>query len=656
MSILNNFFGKKPADGSDQNEQQAPQQEEPNQVAAPAAPEAQQQAPQGAPADNKPEKIHAFDSFGREVLVPRDEWRKEFLEKGLKEVWDNADQLSFIIMKSLEDGFEADVIEAAKHLRDIDTNKERGWTFLGIVYMANNDLDNANKVLSDYVEQFGESSVVLTNLAKVCARRGESTVAMEMLWHALELDPNQDNAFMWYLSNSREKSPQALKESLNRIAALPNSWRARIWLAHDALEANDLDKALSLYNEALNMAPKPVPPDILQQISGELGQRGHLPEILRIVSPYYQPAVHGVMVGNNIIKAHLDLGQLDIAKSLVELLFSMKRPDWHKPLAFWDMEIAKARSELASVEINQSTPIELLAFDGPTWLRRDTPAITLSPAKGETPVVVALTSASFASPKAENSERKLQISNISGIIARALTIFMVEQVHFRTNALGRILQPWIANDNGGFALFGVPCEVNTACSLAKSSPLPAQFVAIPHIEEGEKVLTATIKLINVADETELGVITHEIDPRDLEPGFRALTEDFLKLVEEKASVQPVEAPGFYQVPAGPAFSNYQLRLEQSLIVSISASTPARSRSLHGERDIVDGMLQMCLANPLNGTLRLLLARILCDMRRIHPAVVEEYREKAELLEKTQPTPEPLRESVVVLMHMAQLRA
>lgn len=586
------------------------------------------------------------------MLVPREEWRVNFLDKNIKDSWDKPDQLAFLLMKALEDGFEADVIEAAKHLCEIDPKKERGSTILGIVYMANDDLDNASKTFSDYIDQFGESAAVLTNLAKVCARRGENTVSMEMLWHSLELDPNQENGFMWYLSISREKSVQAVKEAVNRIAALPNSWRARLWQAHDALEESNLDKALSLYQEALSTAQKPIAPDLLQQISGDLGSHGHLPEILKTVAPYYQPAIHGVMVGNNIIKAHLDLGQLDAAKALVETLFSMKRPDWHKALSFWDMEIAKAKAEIATDELKKNAQIELLAFDGPTWLRKDVPAAALCPAKANPPSVVAITSCSFSAFKNDEGKPRLQLSNIPGIMGRALSIFLVEQIHFRTDCIGRILQPWIASDNGGFALFGTPCDDATACALAKSAPVPAGFVAIPHITEGESLWTASIKLINTADSTELGSITHEITPNNLEPGFTALAQDFLKLIEEKANAKAFDAPSFYQVPNGQEFSNYQLRLEQALIVSISASSPARSRCLHGEREIVEGTLRMCLANPLNGTLRLVLARILSDMRRIHPSVVDEYRDRVLLMENAHATPAEVLPSVQQLLAQA----
>ena len=48
-------------------------------------------------------------------------------------------------------------------------------------------------------------------------------------------------------------------------------------------------------------------------------------------------------VGNNLIKAHLDLGRLDAARRILDALYALKRPDWRETLGFWDKELAKAR-------------------------------------------------------------------------------------------------------------------------------------------------------------------------------------------------------------------------------------------------------------------------------------------------------------------------
>jgi hypothetical protein len=62
--------------------------------------------------------------------------------------------------------------------------------------------------------------------------------------------------------------------------------------------------------------------------------------------------------------------------------------------------------------------------------------------------------------------------------------------------------------------------------------------------------------------------------------------------------------------------------------------------LHGERDIIDGNLQLCLAEPENLIPRILLAQTLLRMKKIRPQVVAEFRDKVLLLEKEKPLPDP----------------
>ena len=67
----------------------------------------------------------------------------------------------------------------------------------------------------------GESGIILANLAKVYDHKGDHPRAMETLWHALELDPNQENGLGWYEQIHREKDgPEGGLAALERIRAL----------------------------------------------------------------------------------------------------------------------------------------------------------------------------------------------------------------------------------------------------------------------------------------------------------------------------------------------------------------------------------------------------------------------------------------------------
>jgi len=279
----------------------------------PQAPKQDAEAPQPVKdLENDPNLIRVFDKYGQEVFITRDEWRSKVLPGTLQSHWNNPDQLYGTIINALNDGLLSDVLGAAEQLHRIDPIPSRAACLYGIVLMKNKRLDEAERVLRSFVEKHGEEGAVLTNLAKVYADRNENQLADDTLWHALEVDPNQDNGLAWYEALQRERfGEEAGLEALRRIAVLPGSWRAQVWLARAALKSRNLEQALAYYRESLSRSGNDIPADLLMQISGDLGNHGYLAELLELSEPHFVPELHGLQVGNNLIKAHLELGHLE---------------------------------------------------------------------------------------------------------------------------------------------------------------------------------------------------------------------------------------------------------------------------------------------------------------------------------------------------------
>lgn len=96
----------------------------------------------------------------------------------------------------------------------------------------------------------------------------------------------------------------------------------------------------------------------------------------------------------------------------------------------------------------------------------------------------------------------------------------------------------------------------------------------------------------------------------------------------------------YQLPETPYLANYLLRLEQLLAVRCAGMDGVSPAFLNGEREIVEGNLQLCLGCPNNIAARLLLAETLLTMNRIKPEVVHEFIDKVLMLQKENPLREP----------------
>ncbi len=253
--------------------------------AAPTAGPADAPSPAPAPAGQAEEPatqapIRAYDAYGREIFVPRDQWRDSVLAGAIERHWDDADALSGLIIQSLGDGFIDEMVKPADRLVELQPGAERGVVLQAIVYMKTGRLDDAERVLRDFMAARGETGIVLTNLAKIQDERGDEAGALATLWHALELDPNQDNGLGWYEAIHREHGGDAAGvAAMRKVAALPGSWRAQLWLAHGELGSHNLSGAIALYEESLARAGKDdlVVPDHRAAAQGREADRARRP-------------------------------------------------------------------------------------------------------------------------------------------------------------------------------------------------------------------------------------------------------------------------------------------------------------------------------------------------------------------------------------------
>jgi tetratricopeptide (TPR) repeat protein len=593
--------------------------------------------------------IRVFDEYGREMFITKQEWRKNVLPGILKKAWNQPDELYNVIVSTLNDGFRSDVIGAAKHLYKIDPDRSRSACVWGIVVMEEGRLDEAEKIFSDHIARHGEDGFILTNLAKVYARQNNDTKAEEILWHALEVDPNQENGVGWYEVIHRERGGEvASHEALLRVAGLPGSWRAQLWLARTALMERQLDRALTFYRECLSRIAKPVPPDVLMQISGDLGNAGHLPELLAIAEPLFDPAFHGLQVGNNLIKAHFDLGQFEAARRILDRLYGLKRPDWRETLSFWELELAKAKVELSSQFETGSIQMTMLTIEGPVWLRRDSPIAELFPAKlQESPRVSLLGSSAEA---ATNSQRvQYQLPDTAGRLSRALPLFLAEQLEFSTAARTYTLIPWIASGSGAFVLSGVRWSDEDAANYARQGEEPSDYVVIVHLKTQLDPWISELRLVRTIDVKCLGEFSVNFPPDKPETAVPILAKRLIEAIAPH--VQTHSTMELYDFPTGAEFPFYLLRLEQLLATRCTAMEGADG-FLSSERDIIDGNIQLCIASPNCIPARGLLAQTLLAMKRVRPEILSEFRDKLALLQKEKPLQEPAQSIVKRIIDQA----
>jgi hypothetical protein len=142
--------------------------------------------------------------------------------------------------------------------------------------------------------------------------------------------------------------------------------------ARAKLQAKDLPGALAIYEEVLATAG--ARPDVLVTISGDLGVQGHLQQIVELVAPRYDAEKHGPATGLNLLQAYLALRNIDAAQHLLDILFSLQRPELEERLFGFSNALAELMTtdtQAAATQIENLPPeavkISLVSISKPIW-------------------------------------------------------------------------------------------------------------------------------------------------------------------------------------------------------------------------------------------------------------------------------------------------
>jgi tetratricopeptide (TPR) repeat protein len=620
MSIIDRILGKTPSTGAQISATATPARVPATgqipgislSVTAPPAP-----APEGL--------IRVYDQFGRTVEVGRESWRKDVLLPNLQANRDHPDALFDLIIGALNDDFAADVLESARHLAAHDPRPPRGVALLGAVLLQVKDFAGARDLLEDAVARHGDDVYLLANLARAWAALGDEDKARRLIWLAMSLDPNEESSLNWVITLANAQGGQpAVLAAYTRAAALPGSWRAQLWLARYALERGDLAAATQYYEEALGRA-SPVPSDLLMQMSGDLGNRGHTQLLVQLTQPRFDVLVHGLMVGNNLLRPYIELGMFPEARKLLEQLYAQQRPDWREHLMHWEQKLDDAQKRYG--EVTAPLEVVVMKLDQPIWTRGVLGFEAVLPAKAASAPRVHFICGSGEAGEDHAGKVVSQPTNELGRLSRALPMFLAEEIYLRSNARAAFLLPWMKQ--GGFILSAQPWTQ----AFLPPDHTPPDLIVFLHIDA-----RVTPWLLNVRIENMQRNATPVVFERAF--GLSTAGEDVLGLLNDLVTRLTIllalkrEAPGeALDTPPTELLPGYLAAIEQALAVGLAARQAEGAPFLYQERSIFDHLLDVALHGPRLLRPRMLLVNALENQARRRKDIVVEYLEKLALLQE-----------------------
>ncbi|WP_440029888.1 tetratricopeptide repeat protein [Chromobacterium amazonense] len=594
-------------------------------------------APVTSTFEDKNEIITVYDTFGRELKITRNEWRDKIFLPNLQQKWNEADEIYNLIISGLNDGFAADLLPATERLLEIDDTPERSYTIRGIVLMKNGLLDAAEDALRKGITKAGETGALLTNLAKVSAERGNQSRADEILWQAVQADPNLENGMLWWASIQRERGGEAgYLQALRRAAALPGSWRAKLWLARHHLERKEIEAAHALYAEVL--AGGLYDGSSLMMISGDLGNNDQIPLIFELIGPIYDEQKHDPLAGLNLLKACQELGKVDEGEALLTRMYALSLAPFKRHLDQFAQAFQEMRKQAA-----QAMPVDpdnlkvtTLALSQPIWhygLRNADWLFAQKPENAPKVGFFALSKIMDGSERAE-SQREDDL----GRFTRAIPLYLAEAAHYwsdyATNCYIMIVEgggPVVSGgESDGHALFDiVPPEmkyfVTGEIGISGEGDAIQWQISLSLWDCSARAKQASES--GKAIQANLGAMILTLEKR-------LLTRIGLK--REQA------LDTFYQHPNAQVMPVYLTELGQAFMLTLLANKHVPKSGLWGERAMLDWPLNMALHWPTVEVPKLMYFSGLGKALDYKSDVLPEYKERSlQLLREAEQSNSPV---------------
>jgi hypothetical protein len=234
---------------------------------------------------------------------------------------------------------------------------------------------------------------------------------------------------------------QAASEAKPQPVALqPHAVVDRLRVAREKLDAKDLPGALAIYEEVLAVAGDRA--DVLATMSGDLGSTGHAAQVVDLVAPRYDAVRHGPAAGLNILQAYLAVREAEAAQHMLDILFSLNRPDLEERLYGFSNAVSELFLHSDSVVVPSAsaqgdavpqpiTKVAIVTVSKPIWSYGLEPmADRILPPKGGKLRRIAFTQLGLPEAYPDIGEAMRAPEDELGRLSRALPVWLSEVFYY----------------------------------------------------------------------------------------------------------------------------------------------------------------------------------------------------------------------------------
>ena len=538
--------------------------------------------------------MNIIDQNGRRIQITMDEWREKVLPIALKNHWDNANLLYNDILKAIQNNFISDVEEAAIHLKEIDTIKERGYNTLAILYLKNKEFNKANELLLEYLANNPKTGTILTNLAKSYYGKDEKEKAMEILWEGLTINPNQNNGLPWYASICKDRDGiDGYIDALRRASEIKGSWLPQFLLARHELNEKNIESAKELLKIALSEGH--VTQEALLVISGELGAKGYSKELIELVEPVYDFNKNDIRVGLNLLQAYLQNKEIEKGENLLNKLMMLERPDLKNALLKISNKFDKLKIEEKASTPKKDVQINMMVLDNPVWghgLKTSKWFINNKEVKGNIAVL----------PYADETIREKEIKgyqkdNETSMLSRGIPLYVSEMINYYTDYNNKVVMPFVRD----FGPVITNKQYNEAALEDIGNKINADIVITGSVMNAEIGYLIKNTIYNMNDKS-----SKKIEMFIQKENFGNRFNEMIKELRSELGGYDQSNNKFYKLAEDKEVLHYLASLGHSLTQTLIQGKFVDKDLLLGERNILNWYLNMVMAYPENEAIKMML--------------------------------------------------
>ena len=538
--------------------------------------------------------MNIIDQNGRRIQITMDEWREKVLPIALKNHWDNANLLYNDILKAIQNNFISDVEEAAIHLKEIDTIKERGYNTLAILYLKNKEFNKANELLLEYLANNPKTGTILTNLAKSYYGKDEKEKAMEILWEGLTINPNQNNGLPWYASICKDRDGiDGYIDALRRASEIKGSWLPQFLLARHKLNEKNIESAKELLKIALSEGH--VTQEALLVISGELGAKGYSKELIELVEPVYDFNKNDIRVGLNLLQAYLQNKEIEKGENLLNKLMMLERPDLKNALLKISNKLDKLKIEEKASTPKKDVQINRMVLDNPVWgngLKTSKWFINNKEVKGNIAVL----------PYADETIREKEIKgyqkdNETSMLSRGIPLYVSEMINYYTDYNNKVVMPFVRD----FGPVITNKQYNEAALEDIGNKINADIVITGSVMNAEIGYLIKNTIYNMNDKS-----SKKIEMFIQKENFGNRFNEMIKELRSELGGYDQSNNKFYKLAEDKEVLHYLASLGHSLTQTLIQGKFVDKDLLLGERNILNWYLNMVMAYPENEAIKMML--------------------------------------------------